>query len=198
MTRRVVCMLSAMVVVTATLASGCGSGERPQLERWASDVCTLFSEHETNMRVIFDGYETVEKAPQLATPSMMLPSLREGRRAGREFAAKLDTLQPPKPVARLWRQLIGQQFILQDPLTDLDQIETELEALPADASRLAIERHVDQVGAALAQLASAPGTIAQYVGLARRIGKGELTQAFKDADSCKPFAEAIAAGESVR
>ena len=175
---RILLPVSALTLVLAFLAAGCG-GQSAE-EKWANDVCTPINDWNTQIRELINDAKSAVSSPDASTIEQLRTDAQKAVSATNTLKSDLQDL-PPAPGAN--GETARENFT-----SFADQVSKTVNQLKTSVSNLSSSSNLTQ---AATVLSTASGQLSTFSTQAKSaVSSAEQTSSklksgFEDADSCK-------------
>jgi gas vesicle protein len=175
---RILLPLSALSLVLAFLAAGCGGGQSAE-EKWANDVCTPINDWNTQIRELINDAKSAVSSPDASTIERLKTDAQKAVSATNTLKSDLQDL-PPAPGAN--GQTARQNFtsFAKQVSQTVDQLKTTVSNLSSSN----LTQAATVLSSAAGQLSTFSTQAKSAVSSAEQTSS-KLKSGFEDADSCK-------------
>jgi hypothetical protein len=171
--------LSALTLVLAFLAAGCGGGQSAE-EKWANDVCTPINDWNKQIRELINDAKSAVSSPDASTIERLRTDAQKAVSATNTLKSDLRDL-PPAPGEN--GQTARQNFT-----SFANQVSQTVDQLKTTVSNLSASSNLTQAATALSSAAGQLSTFSTQAKSAVSSAEqtsSKLRSGFEDADSCK-------------
>jgi gas vesicle protein len=175
---RLLLPLSALTLVLAFLAAGCGGGQSAE-EKWANDVCTPINDWNKQIRELINDAKSAVSSPDASTIERLRTDAQKAVSSTNTLKSDLQDL-PPAPGAN--GQTARQNFtsFANQVSQTVDQLKTTVSTLSSSN----LTQAATVLSSAAGQLSTFSTQAKSAVSSAEQTSS-KLRSGFEDADSCK-------------